>query len=201
MSGARPVVTCEICERSLLAGEHPLRFSPDGREWVSVCPLCKEQALQRGWFREGGPSLPVSVEDDRPRGILGGLFRRRAVPPGMVAEPILRRLSEPEQQIVAAVEIFNASTFRRTVEGLTRSLGWPRVSLLPLSGVNTDVVLTICWDISWYQYRIALDPDQPGHAVRLAERGYEPDDLDEAYRTWNAHLSEDGLVVPDISPV
>ena len=88
--------------------------------------------------------------------------------------------------------LFNLSPHRRTVEGLTRSLGWPTVSIVPLSGTNPEVVITICWEISWYQYRIVLDSSQ----VRLAQRGHEPDDLDEMFRTWNAELNEAGLVVP-----
>ena len=34
-------------------GEHTLRFSPDGHEFVDVCPLCSEVALDSGWVREG----------------------------------------------------------------------------------------------------------------------------------------------------
>ena len=39
-------------------------------------------------------------------------------------------------------------------------------------GVNQDIVITVAWDISWYQYRVTPDSTQP---VRLAERGHEPD--------------------------
>jgi hypothetical protein len=69
------------------------------------------------------------------------------------------------------------------------------VSLLPLSGVNPEVVLTIAWDISWYQYRVVFDSGQP---VRLAERGYELEELDARFKDWNAHLQDDGRVLPDI---
>ena len=113
----------------------------------------------------------------------------------MVAEPILRRLSEPEQAIVEAAELFNASAFQRTVEGVARSLGQPEVSIMPLSGVNPEVVITVCWDISWYQYRVAFDSAQP---VRLAERGSDPEELDAGFTAWNAELSEDGFLVPSI---
>jgi hypothetical protein len=34
--------------------------------------------------------------------------------------------------------------------------------------------------------------------VRLAERGYELDELDPRFAQWNGHLSDDGRVVPDI---
>ena len=57
---------------------------------------------------------------------------------------------------------------RRTVGGISKSLGEPRISIVPLSGVNTEIVITVAWDISWYQYRVTPDLAQP---VRLAERG------------------------------
>jgi len=192
-----PPATCAICERTLLDGEYPVRFSPDGRDFLDVCPLCKERALEFGWYREGGPSLPLVAHDRRRqrRGLAVLFGRRDPAVAELVAEPILRRLSEPEQAIVEAAELFNASAFQRTVEGVARSLGQPEVSIMPLSGVNPEVVITVCWDISWYQYRVAFDSAQP---VRLAERGSDPEELDAGFTAWNAELSEDGFLVPSI---
>ena len=40
---------CGICERTLLLGERSTRFSPDGDDqWVDVCALCQETALEHG---------------------------------------------------------------------------------------------------------------------------------------------------------
>jgi hypothetical protein len=108
---------------------------------------------------------------------------------------MLRRLSETEQAMVEAAERFNDTAFRRTIAGIAKSLGEARVSLLPLSGTNPEVVITIAWDISWYQYRVVFDSAQ---AVRLAERGYELDDLEGRFKVWNGHLAADGRVAPDI---
>jgi hypothetical protein len=69
------------------------------------------------------------------------------------------------------------------------------VSVVALSGLNTEVVLTIVWEISWYQYRVSFDAAQP---VRLAEKGFDPDELDETFLDWNAELTEDGRIVPDV---
>jgi hypothetical protein len=66
------------------------------------------------------------------------------------------------------------------------------VSIVALSGTNPEVVITVCWEISWYQYRIVLASSQ----VRLTQRGLEPDDLEEGFREWNAELNDAGLVVP-----
>jgi hypothetical protein len=190
--------TCAICHRTLLLGERAVRFTPGGDEWVDVCALCTATADEHGWLKEGSPTAPILPESRRRRrlGGLGSLLEhRRAEPEPMVSEPMLRRLSPEEQAMVEAAEIFNDSAYRRTIAGIAKSLGPARVSLLPLSGVNPEVVVTITWEISWYQYRVVFDSQQP---VRLAERGYELHELDPRFAKWNGHLSEDGRVTPDI---
>ena len=57
---------------------------------------------------------------------------------------------------------------------------------MALSGVNAEVVLTVAWDISWYQYRITPESGQP---VRLAERGHDPRELEGTFITWNAQAN------------
>jgi hypothetical protein len=191
---------CAICERTLLMGERATRFAPDpGDELVDVCPLCVEIALEHGWLKEGSPTTPtVSTERRRRRGfgsLLGG--RPRGEEP-VVSEPILRRLSDDEIAIVEAADVFNGSQYRRTVEGIAKSLGEPRVSIVQLSGVNQEMVVTVAWDISWYQYRVSFDSAQP---VRLEARGHDPDDLEPSFVAWNAHLDETGRVLPEISRI
>ena len=192
---------CAVCHRTLLMGERAVRFSTGGDEWVDVCPLCTETADEHGWIREGTPTTPLVPEQPRKRRRfpgLGLLEQRPTEPEPVVSQPVLRRLSPPEQAMVEAAELFNDTAYRRTIAGIAKSLGEARVSLLPLSGVNLEVVLTIAWDISWYQYRVLFDSAQP---VRLAERGYEVDELDERFKEWNGHLQPDGRVAPDIPRV
>ena len=190
---------CAICERTLLLGEQPIRFAPDGvEEFVDVCPLCQDVALDHGWVREGSPLGPAVRQARRRRSLsLAAIFgaQRRPAAETIVSEPILRRLSGDEQAIVEAAALFNASDAVRTVEGIARSLGEPRVSIVVLSGPTPDVVLTFVWEISWYQYRVDPDSQQP---VRLAERGLEPGELDEKFRVWNARLESGAGVFPDI---
>ena len=114
----------------------------------------------------------------------------------MAPEPILRRLSEPELAMVEAADLFNSSAYRRTVGGIAKSLGEPRVSIVQLSGVKSELVVTVAWEISWYQYRVSLNSAQP---VRLAERGHDPADLESSFVDWNARLAEDGRLVPNIA--
>ena len=56
-------------------------------------------------------------------------------------------------------------------------------------------MITVAWDISWYQYRVSPDASQP---VRLEQRGHDLADLSGQYQSWNAHLEDDGRVVPEI---
>jgi hypothetical protein len=190
--------TCAICHRTLLMGERAVRFTPGSDDWVDVCALCTTAADDHGWIKEGSPTTPIVPETRRRRrfgGLAALLETRRAEPEPRASEPMYRRLSPEEQAIVQAADLFNESAYRRTIAGIAKSLGDARVSLLPLSGVNPEVVVTVAWDISWYQYRVS--PESPQH-VRLAERGYELDDLDPRFTTWNGHLGGDGRVTPDI---
>jgi hypothetical protein len=193
--------TCAICERSLLMGEHAIRFSPGGGEYVDVCPLCAEIALEHGWIREGSPSTPTVPVDSRRRrkSRWAGLFSSGRSEEAPVAdEPILRRLSEPELAVVEAADLFNASAHRRTVAGVAKSLGAPKASIVPLSGVSGEMVVTVAWEISWYQYRVSPDAPQP---LRLAERGHDLEELEQSFQSWNAQLADDGRLMPDIARV
>jgi hypothetical protein len=194
------VRTCAICERTLLVGELSVRYTPDGEGFVDVCPLCQDTALEHGWIKEGSPTTPVVADRRRRRRGLAALFgeSRKPVVEPVVEEPILRRLSRRELAMVEAADLFNESDFRRTVAGIAKSLGEPRASIVPLSGTSSEVVLTVAWDISWYQYRVSPESAQP---VRLAERGHDPRELESMFTSWNAKLTGDGRIAPDISPV
>jgi hypothetical protein len=192
--------SCAICERTLLMGERSIRYSPNGgADFVDVCPLCSDAAVENGWVREGAPTTPMLDSDGRRRrrGWLSALLGpKQQTVEERVSEPILRRLSERELLMVEASDIFNASQYRRTIGGIGRSLGAPRVSVVVLSGVNAEVVVTVAWEISWYQYRVAPDSDNP---VRLEGRGHDPAELDGMFTEWNAHMEDDGRVLPDIA--
>ena len=201
ITGQAVTRTCAICDRSLLQGERPVRYAPDGREYVDVCPLCQEIAAEYGWVKEGSPTTPtVPAQRRRRKGLLASLFAPlQSAPEETVAsEPILRRLTEPELQTVEAADLYNASDYRRTIGGVAKSLGEPRASILPLAGVNQELVITIAWDITWYQYRVSPESAQP---VKLEARGHELGDLNAVYQDWNARVDTEGRVVPDIARI
>jgi hypothetical protein len=111
-------------------------------------------------------------------------------------EPILRRLSEDELALLEAADLFNGSTYRRTVGGIAKSLGEPKASIMPLSGDAGEIAVTVAWDLSWYQYRVSPESAQP---VRLERRGHELDELEETFKVWNAHVEDQGRLVPEIA--
>jgi hypothetical protein len=189
---------CAVCHRTLLMGERSFRFTPGGEDWVDVCALCTDTADEHGWIKEGSPTTPLVPDSSRRRRRFPGLGlieHRKVEPEPVLSQPMLRRLSATEQAMVESAELFNDSAYRRTIAGISKSLGEARVSFLPLSGVNPEVVVTVAWDISWYQYRVVFESAQP---VRLAERGYELDELDDRFKDWNGHLGRDGRLSPDI---
>ena len=193
--------TCAICDRTLLTGERAIRYAPQGGEFLDVCPLCQEIALEYGWVKEGTPTTPTVPVQRRRRGSwLSQIFApvRSATEETVASEPILRRLSEPELAMVEAADIFNASDYRRTIGGVAKSLGEPRASILQLSGVNQELVITIAWDITWYQYRVSAESAQP---LRLEARGHELGELDNLFQRWNARVDTEGRVVPDIARI
>ena len=194
--------SCAVCERNLLLGERSTRFAPEeGAELVHVCPLCQETALEHGWIKEGTPTVP-SIPGERRRRRRGlvellGLSRASGdtiAPP----EPILRRLSEDEIAVLEAADLFNASSYRRTVGGIAKSLGEAKASIVPMSGVSGELAVTVAWDLSWYQYRVTPESAQP---VRLERRGHELDELESAFKGWNTRVEDEGRLVPDIARI
>ena len=60
------------------------------------------------------------------------------------------------------------------------------------------MVVTVAWEISWYQYRVSPESGQP---VRLADRGHDLSELESKFAHWNARLTEDGRLMPEIQRV
>jgi hypothetical protein len=83
-----------------------------------------------------------------------------------------------------AVTRFNASAAARTVAGLTRTLGEPRVSIGAAAGTADAARITVAWDLTWYQWAVASgEREQP---IAELARGTEIEQLDAAARQWNA---------------
>ena len=102
----------------------------------------------------------------RPQATAPGRSRRRPSRSCAASRPPSSRWSE-------AADIFNSSDYRRTVGGIAKSLGEPHASVVPLSGVKSELVVTVAWDISWYQYRVTpeLGAARPAGRARPRARG------------------------------
>lgn len=74
------VVTCDVCGRTLLRGEHHDVFIAGGQR-RSVCELCTGRAVHEGWIREGLDDVVARGRDGRNRrGSLLSRLRSRREP-------------------------------------------------------------------------------------------------------------------------
>ncbi len=92
-----------------------------------------------------------------------------------------------------AINVFNESEHARTVAGIARTLGAPGVSALGSASSSAEVLLTVAWELAWYQYTVDLsDRKEP---VQLRARGEELEELPEEAREWNAQALVNGTLV------
>jgi hypothetical protein len=124
------------------------------------------------------PNAPVTERDPAARGA-------RAQRPG--GEP--SSLGRCER----AAARFNASEASRTVAGLVRTLGTPRVSVGASAGAADVVRVTVAWELSWYQWGVDLS-EQERPVFELA-KGRELTEIEAAARQWNASTIDGGRIV------
>jgi hypothetical protein len=93
-----------------------------------------------------------------------------------------------------ALAAFNASESRRTIAGVSRSLGEPQATMLAVrtAGGDTGARLTVAWDLAWYQWEIG--PGERGPEVREVGKGETIDQLRTVDRNWNLRMAEDGTL-------
>ncbi len=95
-------------------------------------------------------------------------------------------------KIGRALELFNTSEHPRTVAGLARTLGPPQAGATTSTASAAEVVLTIAWELSWYQF--AVDLSDGREPVRLRSQGHELSELPEASQDWNCETGPDGTI-------
>ena len=147
--------SCAICERTLLMGEQAIRFSPNGGvDYVDVCPLCADTAIEYGWVREGcadvADACPPSA-GGADRSWLQTLLGTR--PRGVEHDGRLRADPAPAVRAGARDGRGGRSLQRLAVPPHGRrhqqvARRRRSVSVVALSGVNAEVVVTVAWDIS-----------------------------------------------------
>ncbi len=105
-----------------------------------------------------------------------------------------------ETGIPDALYAFNHSDHRRTVAGLSRTLGPPRATALEIKngGGLPAIRLTIAWELTWYQWEVG--PSGRGHEVRESGKGETIDQLRDADRAWNLLVGTDGTLQQKVAP-
>ena len=220
---AGSTATCDVCGRTLLRGEGLATYLNGGAR-RSVCELCEARVMHEGWVREGTavPVSERDAGSQRRTSVLGRLrkkrSRERAVPRPSLADELDGRawadagaLEEggaggraprhvravptgDEQKVAAAITLFNGSEHRRTLAGLTRSLGEPVVGVLPSPSSASAVELVVSWELCWYRYEVDLSDDQP--TVRMAAQGAELEELTAEQRQPTARADAEGTLTP-----
>jgi hypothetical protein len=134
--------------------------------------------------RDSGRDSSRDNGRDAGRGGAGARFRE---PRHVHAVP-----TNVEQKIASSVELFNRSEHPRTVAGVARSLGVPTVSVAESDARSSMMHIVVSWELCWYRYEVDLGSDRP--AVRVADQGYELEELSPEELTPNAAADERGTL-------
>ena len=114
------------------------------------------------------------------------------------SEAPVRSAAGPD--VSEAVAAFNGSSNRRTIAGLSRSLGEPKATAIAVrtAAGDTGARLTVAWELAWYQWEIGPGPRGP--EVRQIAKGESIDQLRAADRNWNLEMAADGTLTRRRSP-
>jgi hypothetical protein len=166
--------TCAVCSRTILSGERTRLYMAPKEGARVVCDLCRGRAERLGWVDPAGRGANVG--------------RRAESQPG----------ESPRGRLERAAARFNGSQAARTVAGLTRTLGRPRVSIGAAAGSTSEARITVAWELGWYQWGVDLADE--GRAVFQIDKGEEIGQLDGAAREWNATAAEGGRLSLGAAP-
>jgi hypothetical protein len=163
------------------------RRRPADRRSIDVRPQLEGDngAADHERVRSGSFEIPVgadaAAEPSQPR-----------LPPEPPRDPRHVRAvpTNAQLKVERAMEVFNGSEHPRTVAGIAKTLGEPMVSASTSVVGAAEVLLTIAWELSWYQF--VVDLSDANNPVRMQGRGEELAELSEAAREWNAHAEDDG---------
>ena len=96
-------------------------------------------------------------------------------------------------EVQIAQRYFNESQFTNRVRDVRKSLGKPKANLTKVIGAEPRALLTVAWDIIWYQYLIDLRRDIPSdQRVSLHREGMDLDELTAAFREKNSSVDDEG---------
>jgi hypothetical protein len=97
------------------------------------------------------------------------------------------------EEVQWAQRYFNESPFTERIRDIRRSLGKPKANLSRIQGTEPRVLVTVTWDIVWYQYVVNLRKEAPAdERVALFREGMDLEELAEHFRDKNASIDDDG---------
>ena len=96
-------------------------------------------------------------------------------------------------EVQVAQKYFNDSHFTDRIREVRKSLGKPKANLTKIVGAEPRALITIAWDIIWYQYLVDLRRDIPvDQRVTLHREGMDLDELTAVFKEKNASVGDEG---------
>ena len=148
----------------------------------AVAAQLDEQAAEAGRLAAGLTALEQELKAERER--YAELLEAR------------RRESDPRHVRLLALEAFNRSEHIERVVAISRSLGDPIVHV-SFGGIELPrpVLITVSWDISWYEYMARIDLLERSVTVDETRRGDDPRELPATRLQPNGVLRSDRIVL------
>jgi len=145
-----------------------------------------EQAL-----REEPESAPAVGEEPRVVPAAAAPSVPAGAPPGPETEP---ETSFRLEEVQLTQRYYNESRFVHRIRDIVENLGKPRANLTRVPGATPRALVTIYWDIVWYQYLVDLRRDLPSdhERVTLYREGMDLEQLAYYYKEKNAIVNDDG---------
>ncbi|MCX8032273.1 MAG: hypothetical protein N3B14_02595 [Thermoleophilia bacterium] len=98
------------------------------------------------------------------------------------------------EEVQLTQRYYNESPFVNRIRDIVSNLGKPKANLTRVPGPVPRAIVTIVWDIVWYQYLVDLRKDLPSGQQRviLHREGLDPDELAHYFKEKNAVINNDG---------
>jgi hypothetical protein len=96
-------------------------------------------------------------------------------------------------EVQVAQKYFNDSQFTNRIREVRKSLGKPKANVTKVVGAEPRALVTVAWDIIWYQYLVDLRRDVPtDQRVTLHREGMDLDELTPVFKEKNASVDDEG---------
>jgi hypothetical protein len=185
---AAPTLADELDRRSWSEGQPAFE---DAAELLGESPAERPRRASRP---ERDSSRDSSRDSGRNGGRDNGRERGRAGPvPFREPRHVHAVPTNVEQKIASTVDLFNYSEHPRTVAGVARSLGAPTVSVAESLARSSMMHVVVSWELCWYRYEVDLGEERP--TVRVADQGYELDELSPEELVANAAADDRGALL------